>query len=177
MKFISETTGLEKLSEIQKEFADDVRSGYEHKAKPCSICKTPGACCLDEHFVNVRISRLEATAINGVIATLPDEQQQFVERRIAETIERYKLDEAVDPATTYSCPLFESGVGCLVHDKAKPLPCIAHACYENEKDLPPDDLLGERELAVEKLNQKVYGKSEPRLPLPVAIRQNSDLSR
>ncbi len=176
MKLISETTGLEKLSEIQKEFVEEIRAGYEHMAKPCQACKTPGACCLDEHFVNVRISRLEATAINGVIATLPDEQQQFVERRISHTIERYKLDEAVDIATTYSCPLFESGVGCLVHDKAKPLPCIAHACYGREKDLPPDELLDEREMAVEKLNQKVYGKSEPWLPLPVAISQNPDLS-
>lgn len=172
MKFISETTGLEKLSEIQKEFAEEIRADYEHKAKPCSACKTPGACCLDEHFVNVRISKLEAVAINNVIAALPENTQQILERRIAATIEKYKLDEAVDVATTYSCPLFESGVGCLVHNKAKPLPCIAHACYENEKDLPPDELLDEREIAVEKLNKQVYGKNEPWLPLPVAISQN-----
>ena len=172
MKLISETSGLEKLSEIQHSFADEIRVGYEHKAKPCSVCTTPGACCLDEHFVNVRISRIEAVAINGVIAALPKEQQQAVKQRIVRTIKRYKLDEAIDLATTYSCPLFESGVGCLVHDKAKPLPCIAHACYENEKDLPPDELLDEREIAVEKLNLKVYGKNEPWLPLPVAISQN-----
>jgi hypothetical protein len=171
MKLISETTGLEKLKEIQKEFAEEIRAGYEHKARSCLVCKTPGACCLDEHFVNVRISRLEAVAINRVIASLPRDKQRLVERRISATIEKYKLDEAIDVATTYSCPLFESGVGCLVHDKAKPLPCIAHACYENEKDLPPDELLDEREIAVEKLNQKVYGKREPWLPLPVAISQ------
>lgn len=172
MKLISETTGLEKLSEIQHGFAEEIRTGYEHTAKPCSVCATPGACCLDEHFVNVRISRLEAVAINDVIAVLPENKYQVVERRISATIEKYKLDDAVDLATTYSCPLFESGVGCLVHDKAKPLPCIAHACYENEKDLPPDELLDEREIAVEKLNKQVYGKNEPWLPLPVAIRQN-----
>lgn len=170
MKLLSETTGLEKLSEIQRKFAEEIRAGYEHKAKPCRACKTPGACCLDEHFVNVRISKLEAVAINNVITSLPYEKQQTVEQRISATIEKYQLDEAIDPATTYSCPLFESGIGCLVHDKAKPLPCIAHACYENEKDLPPDVLLDEREMAVEKLNQKVYGKSEPWLPLPAAIR-------
>lgn len=170
MKLISETVALEKLSEIQKRFAADVRAGYEHKAKSCSVCTTPGACCLDEHFVNVRISRLEATAINSVISKLPSEKQQALAESISATIARYKLDEAVDLATTYSCPLFENGVGCLVHDKAKPLPCIAHACYENEKDLPPDELLDEREIAVEKLNKQVYGKTELWLPLPVAIR-------
>lgn len=174
MKLISEATGLEKLGKIQRNFADEIRANYEHKAKPCSICKTPGACCLDEHFVNVRISRLEAVAINSVIARLPIDMQQTVVRRITKTIERYKLDDAADPATTYSCPLFESGIGCLVHDKAKPLPCIAHACYENEKDLPPDELLDEREIAVEKLNQKVYGKNEPWLPLPVAVRSGGN---
>jgi hypothetical protein len=173
MKLVSEKSGLERLSKIQTEFAEEIRANYEHKAKSCSICKTPGACCLDEHFVNVRISRLEATAINGVIAALPENTQQVLERRIVATIEKYKLDEALDPATTYSCPLFESGVGCLVHDKAKPLPCIAHACYENEKDLPPDELLAEREIAVEKLNKLVYGKTEPWLPLPVAISQRA----
>lgn len=172
MKLIAETKGLARLRQIQKEFAEEIRAGYEHKARSCRACKTPGACCLDEHFVNVRISRLEAVAINGVLETLPVERQQAVERRVRSAIERYKLDEAIDVATTYSCPLFESGLGCLVHDKAKPLPCIAHACYENEKDLPPDELLDEREIAVEKLNQKVYGKSEPWLPLPVAIRQD-----
>lgn len=172
MKPVSEKSGLERLAKIQKEFADEIRAGYEHTAKPCSGCKTPGACCLDEHFVNVRISRLEAVAINDVIAAFPAERQKVVGERIAETIKRYKLDEAIDPATTYSCPLFESGIGCMVHDKAKPLPCIAHACYENEKDLPPDELLDEREIAVEKLNKQVYGKNEPWLPLPVAIRQN-----
>lgn len=176
MKLISKTIGLAKLGEIQKSFANDIRAKYEHRAKSCSVCKTPGACCLDEHFVNVRISRLEATAINRVIATLPIDEQQAVQNRISATIEKYKLDEAVDLATTYSCPLFVSGTGCLVHDKAKPLPCIAHACYENEKDLPPDELLDEREIAVEKLNKQVYGKTEPWLPLPVAISQNPDPS-
>jgi hypothetical protein len=172
MKLISETKGLARLRQIQKEFAEEIRAGYEHKARSCAVCTTPGACCLDEHFVNVRISRLEAVAINGVLEKLPVERQQAVEHRVRSVIERYKLDEAIDQAATYSCPLFESGVGCLVHDKAKPLPCIAHACYENEKDLPPDELLDEREIAVEKLNKQVYGKSEPWLPLPVAVLQN-----
>lgn len=172
MKIISEKAAIERLSAIQKNFAAEIRAGYEHRAKSCSVCKTPGACCLDEHFVNVRISRLEAVAINNVIAALPENKRKILAQCIEATIEKYKLDEAVDPATTYSCPLFESGVGCLVHDKAKPLPCIAHACYENEKDLPPDELLDERELAVEKLNKQVYGKTESWLPLPVAISQN-----
>src|SRR5687768_7428910 len=103
MRLIAETKGLEKLVEIQREFASEIRSGYEHKARSCAVCTTPGACCLDEHFVNVRISRLEAVAINGVLETLPTERQQMVEHRVRSAIERYKLDEAIDVATTYSC--------------------------------------------------------------------------
>ena len=70
---------------------------------------------------------------------------------------------------TYACPLFEKGVGCLVHNSAKPLPCIAHACYEREADLPPDELLTEREIKIAELNRKVYGRAEPPVPIPVAI--------
>ena len=39
----------------------------------------------------------------------------------------------------------------LVHAEAKPLPCIHHACYENEKDLPPDELLAEHEGLVNRI--------------------------
>ncbi len=173
MKLISETNALIRLARIREQFAADIRSGYEHRAKPCSLCESPGKCCVDEHFVNVRISRLEAVAIARVVEEFSDEHRARVIDRIESTIEKYSLiDGRDDEFKTYSCPLFETGKGCLVHATAKPLPCIAHACYENEKDLPPDELLIERELTVEKLNKKVYGKDKPLLPLPVAMRRH-----
>ncbi len=143
---------------------------YEHRAKACAVCETPGACCLDEHFVNVHVSRLEAAAIGKAIADLPAQTKKAVRERTAKVIEKYKLDEAIDTSTaTYACPLFEKGTGCLVHDTAKPLPCIMHACYSSEADLPPDELLDEAELAVNKLNEQTYRRPTGQLPIPLAI--------
>jgi hypothetical protein len=56
-----------------------------------------------------------------------------------------------------------------VHDAAKPLPCIAHACYERREDLPPDELLTEREIRIAELNRRVYGRTEAPLPIPLVI--------
>ena len=169
MKLISETKGLSKLAEIGRDFSDEVRRGYEHRAKPCSTCETPGACCLDEHFVNVRVTRLESRAISNSVSSLPDDLREKVLSRARSAVERYGLEESDGELKTYACPLFEKGIGCLVHDTAKPLPCIAHACYERKEDLPPDELLTEREIRVAELNLRVYGKAEPPLPIPVAI--------
>jgi hypothetical protein len=137
MRPLSETKALSKLEEIRDEFRDLVRRDYEHRAKSCASCETPGACCLDAHFVNVRITRLEAVEISRTLDALPAELRMKVARRIEDSIETYSLEDSVE-SKTYSCPLFEKGIGCLVHDKAKPLPCIAHACYERKEDLPPD---------------------------------------
>lgn len=143
---------------------------YEHRAQPCVLCITPGACCLDEHFVNVHVSRLEAVAIGKAIAELPAKTQKAVRERTAKVIEKYKLHEAIDTRTaTYACPLFEKGTGCLVHNTAKPLPCIMHACYSSEADLPPDELLDKAELAVHNLNTQTYGQATAHLPIPLAI--------
>lgn len=169
MKLISETTGLSQLASIRRKFADHILQSYEHKAKPCSACETPGACCLDEHFVNVRVTRLEARAISKRIEELPLELRESVLTRASRTIDRYGLNNAGEELRTYACPLFEKGIGCLVHDTAKPLPCIAHACYERKEYLPPDELLIEREMQIAELNRRVYGKAEPPLPIPVAI--------
>lgn len=170
MKIISETKGIERLAETRAGFSRDIRDGFEHKAKPCAECEAPGACCLDAHFVNVRISRLEAAAIRQALNDLSPEKKYAVFERVENAIDRFDLTSPQDSsAKTYSCPLFEYGVGCLVHNTAKPLPCIAHACYENQKDLPPDELLAEREIEIVRLNQRVYGRSAPLLPLPVAI--------
>jgi len=93
-----------------------------------------------------------------------------VGERTALTIEKYKLDKAIDARTaTYACPMFEKGTGCLVHDTAKPLPCIVHACYSSELDLPPDELLDEAELAVSKLNEQIYRRPTEYLPIPLAV--------
>jgi hypothetical protein len=170
-KLISETQGIEMLAALRDDFEREIREGYEHRAQPCSTCQTPGACCLDEHFVNVRITRLDAAAIRRRLGELPVELQRKVEERTEAVIEEYGLDRPDEyGAKTYSCPLFEKGIGCLVHDHAKPLPCINHACYDRREDLPPDELLDEREIEIEKLNQKAYGETWL-VPIPIAIRQ------
>lgn len=169
MKFISETHALAKLAEIRREFAAEVREGYEHRAKPCSECETPGACCLDEHFVNVRVTRLEAKAISNGVNELPAELREKVQSRARAAVERYGLEVADGKLRTYACPLFEKGIGCVVHNTAKPLPCIAHACYERKEDLPPDELLAEREIRIADLNRRVYGAAEPPQPIPMVI--------
>ena len=78
-------------------------------------------------------------------------------------------------AQVYSCPLFVKGVGCLVHRRAKPAPCIQHACYEREEDLPPDDLVNENEAFIDRLNRRVYGGSQSLLPLPIAVKKVSGI--
>ncbi|MBK7394151.1 MAG: hypothetical protein IPI64_12780 [Chloracidobacterium sp.] len=167
---ISEQNALTKLDALRSEFRSLIAEVYEYRAKACAVCLTPGACCLDEHFVNVHVSRLEAVAIGKSIADLPEQPQKAVRERTARTIEKYKLDEAIDTRTaTYACPLFESGTGCLVHNSAKPLPCIMHACYSSEADLPPDELLDNAELAVNKLNDATYRRPTEHLPIPLAI--------
>ena len=171
MKVLSEKLALAKLHGLKTDFAERVKTEFEHKAKSCLTCETQGACCLDAHFVNIHITRLEAVAIRKVIARFSDEKQAEIYSRIDETISKYGLTANGDTfAKTYACPLFEKGIGCLVHGEGKPLPCIQHACYENKEDLPPDELLAEQEGHVEKLNRLTYGKPTGWLPLPVAIR-------
>ena len=171
MKLLAETHALEKLHLLKTDFAQRIKAVYEHRAKDCLTCEAPGACCLDAHFVNVHITRLEAATIRKVIDRLPDHRQAEVFKRVEDTIAKYDLSSEGDTfAQTYACPLFEKGIGCLVHHEGKPLPCIAHACYENKEDLPPDDRVAEQEGRVEKLNELVYRKPATWLPLPLAIR-------
>ena len=168
MKPLSESKALIKLDAIRTEFAGDIRRSYENKAKPCATCEKPGACCLDEHFVNVRITRLEAKAIGNALKSMPSKLKEKVYLRIENAVEKYGLDGR--SFENYACPLFEKGIGCLVHEIAKPLPCIAHACYERKEDLPPDQLLTEKETEIANLNERVYGELTL-LPLPVAVKQ------
>ena len=164
MKLRSERSSIERLTEIREAYRSTIREQYEFRAKDCGECETPGACCLDAHFVNVRITRLEAAAIRKVIEGLPNEVRARVDDRVSAVIARVAEDE------TYACPLYEKGTGCLVHDEAKPIPCISHACYENAADLPPSSLQNEAEEQIDILNTLTYGKPQVRVAIPVAIR-------
>jgi len=161
IKLISESRGIDRLAEIREEFRSDIATTFEHRAKPCSTCQTPGICCSDEHFVNVRVSRIEAAAIRNAVGSLAEELRSRVFERLA------KIDAN---AEFYSCPLYQPGTGCLIHNTAKPLPCIAHACYDQEEDLPPEELLSEREIEIDQLNRQVYGRSQPLVPIHAALR-------
>lgn len=170
MKLISETAGIQRLAKIRSDFADEIRNSYEHRAMPCAKCPTPGICCQDAHFVNVRITRLEAAAITRSISELGSEIAASVRDRALAAVKTYSLDRPESNMSgTYACPLFEKGTGCLVHSTAKPLPCISHACYDDPADLPPDELLADREEQIIRLDRQVYGRSDAALPLPLAI--------
>lgn len=171
MKLLSEQKALGRLQVLKSDFKSKIAENYEHRAKSCATCETPGACCLDEHFVNVHISRLEAVAIKQALAAMPQEKQEKIYAKSESTVEKYDLAEAGDTfAKTYACPLFEKGTGCIVHATGKPLPCIQHACYENAADLPPDELLAQKEIEIDALNRRTYGSLQPLLPIPLAIR-------
>jgi hypothetical protein len=168
MKRISQRRALEKLKDLRAAFRDQI-APHQQKAKSCSACDTSGACCLDVHFVNVHISRLEAVAAREVIDGLPNSGEVYL--RINETVDRFGLSSQGDTyRMKFACPLYESGTGCLVHRDAKPLACIAHACYESAADIPPPELLSAKELEVDRLNDLAYGKPHRWLPLPLAIK-------
>ena len=171
MKPISQTRALDRLKRIKADLRSQI-SHYERRAKNCLTCKTPGACCLDAHFVNVRISRLEAVAIKNALGELPSGLRKRVEQRVDAVISKYGLSAERDTfARTYACPLFEQGTGCLVHETGKPVPCIIHACYETRADLPPDDLQTSAERQIDVLNTRTYGGAQPWLPIPLAIKR------
>jgi len=169
MKPLSEKQALMKLQKLKDDFRDFIKQNYEHRAKSCETCDTKGACCLDAHFVNVHITKLEAVLITEELRKLPDEKQKKIQKRIAETIEKYDLSSEGDTfQKTFACPLFEKNVGCLIHS-VKPIPCIAHACYERKEDLPPDQFQTEAETKIEHLNEKTYKKITRWLPLPLSL--------
>lgn len=174
MKTLTEKQALDKLSRLKEDYRRVIRDEYETRAKDCRTCETQGACCLDAHFVNVHITRLEAAAVRRVLGEdLDPKTRRKVYRRAAEAVEKYGLEniEGGDSfSKTYACPLFEPGAGCLVHRKAKPAPCIQHACYENKADLPPDRLLTRTENRIERLNTRVYANAWNWLPLPVWLK-------
>ena len=172
MKFLSEKKALERLGKLTSNFRSEISDRYEHRAKSCLTCDVQGSCCLDAHFVNVHISRLESVAIIRAVESLPDGLRTKVFSRVEAAIEKYGLSEDGDTyAQKFACPLFETGIGCLVHNTGKPLPCITHACYESAADLPPDELQAEQERLIDDLNARTYGPKTKWLPLPLAIRR------
>lgn len=172
MKILSESKALTRLEKVKSEYRSVIQNNYEPKAKNCLTCEVQGSCCTDAHFVNVHITRLEAVAIGEALGELGEKKQRAIFARVEETVEKYNLEAPGDSFTkTFACPLFEKGLGCLVHKSAKPAPCIQHACYENREDLPPDKLQTEHENLLERLNAKAYGRNWSWLPLPVWLQK------
>lgn len=167
----SEQEALTQLQHGKTAYQTVVKLNYEHAAKDCSTCPTQGVCCTDAHFVNVHITRLEAVAISETLARTPrvsDVERRAVFKRARQAVERYHLSPNGNTfAQTYSCPLYEPSVGCLVHRRAKPAPCIQHACYDSWQDLPPTTLQSRMEHRIEQLNRDVYGTEWEWLPVPL----------
>lgn len=171
MRRLNEADAVARLKRGKAAFQTHVKLNYEHRALSCRACPTPGVCCTDAHFVNVHITRLEAVAMRDTLARTPrlnEDERRAVYVRAQEAVGRYGLTPNGDTlAQTFSCPLFMKGVGCLVHQRAKPAPCMQHACYENWADVPPLDAQWREEKRVERLNTEVYGAAWEWLPLPV----------
>ena len=172
MKLLGEKKAVQRLRKLISDFKSEISHKYEHRAKSCLTCEVRGSCCLDAHFVNVHISRLEAVSIRQILNKLPEPKRRAADRLIVEAIEKYGLNTNADTyLQTYACPLFEKGIGCLVHDEGKPVPCVTHACYETAADLPPGELQAEQENLIDALNRRTYARPAAWLPLPMALRQ------
>jgi hypothetical protein len=166
-----EHAALARLQRVKSAYQSFIKLNYEPAAEDCATCPTRGVCCTDAHFVNVHITRLEAVAIRETLRRTPrltDAGRRSVYLRAGEAVERFNLRAAGNTfRQTFSCPLYEPSVGCLVHGRAKPAPCIQHACYENWEDLPPMSLQARTEHRVEQLNNEIYGLAWAWLPLPL----------
>jgi len=167
----TEAAALAQLQRVKSSYQSFIKLNYEHAATDCRTCPARGVCCTDAHFVNVHITRLEAVAIRETLARTPrlsDAGRRAVYERAAEAARRFNLSASGDTFDqTFSCPLYEPTVGCLVHQRAKPAPCIQHACYENWEDLPPASLQSRTEHRIEQLNTEIYGAAWAWLPVPL----------
>ena len=171
MRRLTEADAVARLKRGKVRFQTHIKLNYEHRALSCRACPTPGVCCTDAHFVNVHITRLEAVAIRDTLARTPrlsEDERRAVYVRARAAVVRYGLVSSGDTfAQTFSCPLFMKGAGCLVHQRAKPAPCVQHACYEDWADVPPLDAQWREEGRIARLNAEVYGTAWEWLPLPV----------
>jgi hypothetical protein len=161
MKKVEQPQALIQLRRTKQSFSKYIARNYASKAVDCAKCNT--ICCIDHDFVNVNITRLEAEAIWRTLKNSPrisNELFEAIKARAAEAVKKYKLSPFGDTfSQTYACPLFEIGIGCTVHWKAKPAPCIQHGCYENWQDLPDTKEFARVEKRVEHLNKLLYGNS------------------
>lgn len=157
-----EAKALVQLRRAKQGFSDYIAKNYAAKAKDCRTCST--ICCQDSDFVNINITRLEALAIWQTLKNSSRvSKEKFIEilERTRQTVHKYKLSAIGDTfSQTYSCPLFEPNIGCLVHWKAKPAPCIQHGCYDDWRDLPDTKEFARVEKRVEQLTDRVYGDQE-----------------
>jgi hypothetical protein len=171
MNSLAEGAALARLQRVKSSYQTHIKLNYEHAAIDCRTCPMRGTCCTDVHFVNVHITRLEAVAIRETLRRSPrmtEEAERAVYRRAREAVTRYDLrPSGATFAQTFACPLYEPQKGCLVHSRAKPAPCIQHACYENWEDLPPASLETRAEHRIEQLNRAVYGAAWAWLPIPL----------
>lgn len=173
IKSFTEQRGLARLQRVKASYQTHIVLNYEHAAESCSTCPVRGVCCTDAHFVNVHITRLEAVAIRETLERTPrisPAAKRAVYTRAREAVARYGLRAVTAGETfaqTYACPLYEPTLGCLVHRRAKPAPCIQHACYEKWEDLPPHSLQSRAEHRIEQLNAAVYGTAWAWLPTPL----------
>ena len=171
MKSLTEAAALARLQRAKRVYQSRIKINYEPAARACRACPTPGVCCTDAHFVNVHITRLEAVAVRETLRRTPrltDAERRAVYMSARAAVARYGLSAAGDTyAQTYSCPLFAPGAGCLAHRRAKPAPCIQHACYDNWAEMPPIELQWRAEHRVEELNEQAYGRAWAWLPLPL----------
>lgn len=165
MKTLDQNKAILELAKLRESFRNLIESEYESNAKDCLTCDVQGSCCTDAHFVNVHISRLEGVAMSRAL----EELGSSIQERVIERISAEAANLGRDFEATYSCPLFEPGIGCLVHNTAKPLPCINHACYENESQLPPASLLDSYETKMSRLNDRVYHDNWQWLPIPIRL--------
>jgi hypothetical protein len=168
---LEEAEALARLQRVKSSYQTHIKLNYEHAATACRTCPVRGVCCTDEHFVNVHITRLEAVAVRETLRRSPrltEEAERAVYRRAREAVRRYDLRASGDTfAQTFACPLYDPQAGCLVHARAKPAPCIQHACYDRWEDLPPASLETRAEHRIEQLNTAVYGARWAWLPTPL----------
>ena len=173
MKRLAEAVALARLRREKAGYQSHIKINYEAAARDCRACPTPGVCCTGAHFVNVHITRLEAVAIRETLLRTPrldEDGRRGVYTRARQAVELYHLHASASGDTyaqTYSCPLFAPAAGCLVHARAKPAPCIQHACYENWEEMPPVALQWRAERRVELLNEQTYGAAWAWLPTPL----------
>ncbi len=121
MKKLTETKALGESNKLKTAYQNFIKTNYEHRAANCETCPTKGACCLDAHFVNVHITRLEAAAIRKTLSKLDEKKQAEIYRRAKETVEKYDLKSTGDTfQKTFSCPLYEKALVVLCILKANP---------------------------------------------------------